>query len=245
MARRHRTWPQVSGNLACTAFGPRREYNLPPWMRWENVLTVVDRKYRFIVLVCALCCGALLQAQAPNDAADVQRLTEILQLSDGSVVADVGAGSGPLSLAIAPRVGQAGRVFSTDIEPQRLREITEGVARAGLQNVTVIEGGLNQTNLPEGSCNGIFMRDVYHHFAQPPAMNASLYRSLKPGGRVAVIDFPPRSGHTAPAGSRDNGADHGILPEDVIRELSAAGFTDVQQVPWSSPGYFAVVGRRP
>jgi ubiquinone/menaquinone biosynthesis C-methylase UbiE len=206
---------------------------------------MANRKYRFIILLFALCCSASLEAQAPNDAADVRRLTEILQLSDGSVVADVGAGSGALSVAIAPHLGQTGRVFSTDIELQRLREIREAVARTGLQNVTVIEGGLNQTNLPEGSCNGIFMRDVYHHFAQPPAMNASLYRSLKPGGRVAVIDFPPRSGQTALAGSRDNGADHGILPEDVIRELSAAGFVDVHQVPWSSPGYFAVVGRRP
>jgi len=207
---------------------------------------VPNRKYRFVVFVFALCCyGASLEAQAPNDAADVRRLTEILQLGDGSVVADVGAGSGALSVEMAERLGQTGRVFSTDIEPQRLREIREAVAHAGLQNVRVIEGGLNQTNLPDGSCNGIFMRDVYHHFGQPAEMNASLYRSLKPGGRVAVIDFPPRSGHTAPAGSRDNGANHGILPEDVIRELSAAGFTDVQQVPWSSPGYFAIVGRRP
>jgi ubiquinone/menaquinone biosynthesis C-methylase UbiE len=202
-------------------------------------------KHGVAALAVALCYyGAILYSQAPNDAADVQRLVEIFQLHEGSVVADIGAGAGPLSVGIAARVGQTGRVFSTDIDRQRLSEIRAAVARAGLQNVTVIEGGLSQTNLPDASCDGIFMRDVYHHFAQPPEMNASLYRALRLGGRIAVIDFRPRSGHTAPPGSRDNGADHGIFPDDVVRELSAAGFADVQQVPWSSPGYFAVVGRR-
>jgi hypothetical protein len=78
-----------------------------------------------------------------------------------------------------------------------------------------------------------------------PLRECELVSITQTGGRLAVIDFLPRSGHTAPAGSRDNGADHGILPVDLIRELSAAGFTDVQQVPWSSPGYFAIEGRRP
>src|SRR4029077_7756187 len=109
---------------------------------------------------------------------------------------------------------------STDLEPTRLAEIREAVNRAALHNITVIEGQPSRTNLTASSCDGIFMRDVYHHFAEPPDMNASLYRSLKPGGRLAVIDFPPRSGRTAPPGSRDSGANHGILPDDLVRELT-------------------------
>src|SRR4051812_38785849 len=76
-----------------------------------------------IVLVCW--CGLTIRAQAPDDKADVQRLVEILQLRAGSVVADIGAGSGTLSVQIASRVGATGRVFSTDIERQRLVEIRE------------------------------------------------------------------------------------------------------------------------
>jgi hypothetical protein len=81
-------------------------------------------------------------------------------------------------------------------------------------------------------------------FGDPPTMNGSLLHSLKPGGRIAVIDFVPRSGHSAAPGKRDQGADHGILPADVIDELKASGFLDVHEVAWLSPGYFAVVGVR-
>ena len=191
-----------------------------------------------------LVCSAALHAQAPNDAADVARLVDLLDLHASSVVADIGAGSGPLSIGIAPHVSR-GTVYSTDIQPTQLQAIRDASARAGLKNVTVVEGGLAQTNLPEKSCDAIFMRDVYHHFGDPPAMNGSLLHSLKPGGRIAVIDFVPRSGHSAAPGKRDQGADHGILPADVIDELKASRFVDVHEVAWSSPGYFAVVGVRP
>jgi ubiquinone/menaquinone biosynthesis C-methylase UbiE len=80
-------------------------------------------------------------------------------------------------------------VYSTDINPERLKEIRQAVEKAGLQNVTVVEGGSARTNLPDECCDAIFMRHVYHHLGDPPGMNASLLRSLKPGGRVAVVDF--------------------------------------------------------
>jgi ubiquinone/menaquinone biosynthesis C-methylase UbiE len=54
----------------------------------------------------------------------------------------------------------------------------------------VVEGGLAQTNLPDECCDAVFMRHVYHHFGDPPAMNASLFRSLKPGGRLAWTSRP-------------------------------------------------------
>jgi ubiquinone/menaquinone biosynthesis C-methylase UbiE len=192
-----------------------------------------------------VCCCATLASQAPNNAADVQRLVEILEVREGSVVADIGAGSGQLSIAMARRVGGAGQVYSTDINPDRLRDIRGAVARARVENVTVVEGAASETNLPDACCDAIFMRDVYHHFAQPPEINASLHRSLKPGGRIAIVDFAPRSGRRVPPGARDQGADHGVLPADVVDELNASGFEGVEQVDWPSRGYFAVAGRRP
>jgi predicted methyltransferase len=76
-------------------------------------------------------------------------------------------------------------------------------------------------------------------------MNASLLRSLKPGGRLAVVDFPPRGGVTGPPAARDQGAAHGIQPEVLVTELQAAGFFNVREETWSSPGYFLVVAERP
>jgi predicted methyltransferase len=76
-------------------------------------------------------------------------------------------------------------------------------------------------------------------------MNASLLRSLKPGGRLAVLEFRPASGVSAVPGKRAEGNSHGVMPATVIEELTAAGFADVHEVPWPSAPTFAVVAERP
>jgi predicted methyltransferase len=76
-------------------------------------------------------------------------------------------------------------------------------------------------------------------------MNASLLRSLKPGGRLAVLEFRPASGVTAAPGQRGEDNSHGMMPATVIEELTAAGFADVHEVPWPSAPTFAVVAQRP
>jgi ubiquinone/menaquinone biosynthesis C-methylase UbiE len=186
----------------------------------------------------------IVSAQGQDDAVDTRRLTELLELREGSTVADIGAGSGPLTIRVAQRVGPSGRVFSTDVNPERLTEIREAVAKAGLSNVTVVQGGSDETGLPDDCCDAIFMRLVYHHFADPPRMNASILRSVRKGGRVVVVDFPPKSGETAPPGKRGSGDAHGVTAAVVIRELTDAGFMDVSEVPWAKPG-FAVLAHRP
>lgn len=197
---------------------------------------------RLLILLAVCWCGVAVWAQASNDGADVKRLIESLDLHDDSVVADIGAGTGVLSVLMAPHVG---KVYATDIEPKRLAEMRQAAERGDLSNMSVVEGAPASTNLPEQSCDAIFMRDVYHHFDDPPAMNASLLRTLKPGGRIAVIDFAPRSKRRVPAGKRAEGRDHGVLAAEVIEELEAAGFADIKQVQWSSADNFAVVAMRP
>src|SRR5262245_41830821 len=177
--------------------------NLPPWCSpmLRRISTI------FVGLAFTLC---LVSAQGQDDAVDTRRLTELLELREGSTVADIGAGSGPLTTRIAQLVGPTGRVFATDVNPKRLEEIREAVAKAGLTNVTVVDGGSDDTRLPNDCCAAIFMRLVYHHFGDPPRMNASLLRSVRRGGRVVVVDFPPKSGETAPPGKRGEGDAHGV-----------------------------------
>jgi len=185
-----------------------------------------------------------LTGQAQNDAADTARLVEVLRLSEGSSVADIGAGLGDLTVRMARHVGPNGTVYSTDINPERLQDIRAAATKAGMENVRIVEGGSTRTNLPGECCDAAFMRHVYHHIGDPPAMNASIRQSLKAGGRVAIVDFQPRGGQTGPPGRRDQGLLHGVTPDVIIEELQAAGFVEVQQLPWSSPGYFLVVGKR-
>jgi predicted methyltransferase len=188
---------------------------------------------------------ALPVAAQQDDAADARRLIEVLGVGAGSFVADVGAGSGVLTVPIARHVGPRGRVYSTDINGDRLEDIREAAQAASLENVVVIEGAPAETNLPAECCDAVFMRNVYHHFGDPAAMNASLYRSVKPGGRLAVVDFPPRTDESAPAGRRNEGDAHGVTPTTVIEELSAAGFARVRQLDWTTAGAFLVVAERP
>jgi ubiquinone/menaquinone biosynthesis C-methylase UbiE len=184
-------------------------------------------------------------ADQKRDADDVAKLIEVLHLGPGSTAADVGAGSGALEPAISQAIGAEGRLYATDISADRLTEIRKVIASASLSNVTVLQGAAAETNLPAACCDAIFTRLVYHHFGDPPAMNASLLRSLKPGGRLAVLEFRPTSGVTAAPGKRAEGDSHGVMPATVIEELTAAGFADVHEVPWPSPPTFAVVAQRP
>ena len=204
----------------------------------------LSRTYVTTALALFVSCVGVLPAQKQDDAADTARLIEVLQLREGSTVADVGAGSGELTVRMAQHVGPNGKVFSTDVNPARLKEIGEAARKVGVQNVTIVEGGSARTNLPDQCCDAIFMRHVYHHFGDVAAMNSSLRASLKPGGRLAVVDFAPDSGVSAPPGRRDTNKTHGVMPGTVIEELKATGFEDVKQLPWSSPGYFLVVGVR-
>src|SRR5205807_1082756 len=101
--------------------------------------------------------------------------------------------------------------------------LRDEVAKRKLGNVIVVESKEAETNLPAGCCDAIFLRRVYHHLTKPAEFDASLARSLKAGGRLAIIDFAPRAGLEPVEGVPSNRAGHGIPEKMVIEELSAAG----------------------
>jgi ubiquinone/menaquinone biosynthesis C-methylase UbiE len=149
-------------------------------------------------------------------------------------VADVGAGFGAWTMAFSRWLGPAGRVYASDIGAAQLTALRDSVQRERLNNVTVVEAGVGTTNLPPLCCDAILIRDAYHHFTSPDDIVKSLAASLKPGGRLAVIDFPPRPNSEVPAGVRANRRGHGVPPEIVQQEVGAA-LTHVRTVPDWSP----------
>jgi ubiquinone/menaquinone biosynthesis C-methylase UbiE len=166
---------------------------------------------------------------------DVPQLMDVLKLKPGMTVADVGSGGGAFTVVIGKWIGN-GRVYATDITERALRLTRDYAGKEGLTNVTVIQGAAGSTNLPPECCDALFMRDVYHHVTDVEAFNKSLFASLKPGGRLAILDFRPDPGSKLFPGVPANREGHGIKPNLVEDELKAAGFTHIETIERWPPG---------
>lgn len=171
------------------------------------------------------------------------RLRQVLALKPGMSVADVGAGKGEVTVALASEVGPGGRVFSTEIDPEGLEQIRAAVAAAGLENVAVVEAGARDSGLPADCCDAVLLRRVYHHLTDPAATNTSLLRALRPGGVLAIIDFPPTLSWlwpSPPPGVPQNRRGHGVEASLVAEEVVASGFEPVRIInDWPGRGPLA------
>jgi ubiquinone/menaquinone biosynthesis C-methylase UbiE len=149
-------------------------------------------KWILLALSCAATAtlGFALRTRA-SATDEIPKLAALMEWKPGTVVADIGAGDGSYAFAAAEHVSATGKVFATEIDAEKLKALRSEVKRRDLQNVTVVESGEAETNLPASCCDAIFLRRVYHHLTKPVEFDASLIHSLKPGGKLAIIDFPP------------------------------------------------------
>jgi predicted methyltransferase len=175
--------------------------------------------------------AVVIRQEREQAAREVPLLADVLALKPGMTVADVGAGGGAMSVVLAKWLGPNGRVYATDVREAQLIEIRGAVAEAGLSNVVVLEGAEASTNLPGACCDAIFLRDVYHHLTRPQEFDASLAASLKPGGRLAIMDFPPDPGSKVPDGVPADRGGHGIAFSTIESEITKAGLTHVKTLP--------------
>jgi predicted methyltransferase len=117
------------------------------------------------------------------------QIVDAVGLRPGMTVADIGAGTGLFARLFARRVGPEGRVYATDVSRWAVLK-TAVLARAEkLGNVTAIVNGESDTGLAPGSLDVAFLCDAYHHFTRPWSMLQSIYRTLKPGGRLVIVDY--------------------------------------------------------
>ncbi len=192
------------------------------------------------ILLFILATTSLSCAQAPGDQSDVDWLISVLELEEGSVVADIGAGDGDQTLAIAEHIGSDGTIYSTELGEDELEGLKQSVANSDFENITVLKGHPDKTNLPEECCDAIFLRRVYHHVSNPQDFNTSLHQSLKPGGKLAIIDFEPRGSEANPDG-RSSGSQHGVTTETVAEELKEAGFSLISSEKVSGRNFYIVM----
>jgi ubiquinone/menaquinone biosynthesis C-methylase UbiE len=175
---------------------------------------------------------------------EITRLAQLTQWKPGTVVADIGAGDGTYSFAAAEKVGPSGRVYATEIDPDKLKNLKADVAKRKLQNVIVVEGAADDTRLPSSCCDTIFLRHVYHHITRPLEFDRNLVRSLKPGAYLAIIDFPPDPNLPPVEGVPKNRGGHGIPQKVMVEELTSAGLQVEKTInDWSGSDYCVIFKR--
>lgn len=112
-----------------------------------------------------------------------------LRLRPGDVVADIGAGSGYMTVRLAKEVGAKGRVFAVDIQPEMIGRLTERMRAEGFTNITTILGTADDPQLPPSSLDLELMVDVYHELSAPQRMLQHLRAALKPAGRLVLLEY--------------------------------------------------------
>ena len=164
-------------------------------------------------------------------------LLKALHLKEGDVVADVGCGNGFYTYKIAPLVGDKGRVYATDIQPEMLEMLkAEGKKFEKVANVTPVLGTVVDPKLPAASIDLAFLVDVYHEFDHPVEMLAALKKCLKPAGRIVLVEFRLEDPKVPIK------VLHRMSKEQMKKELAANGFEAVEEydaLPWQHVVFFS------
>jgi ubiquinone/menaquinone biosynthesis C-methylase UbiE len=123
------------------------------------------------------------EEEAPDTALDT------LKIARGSTVADIGAGSGYITMRLANRVGPTGTVYANDVQPEMLQILRRRVDRARATNVVLVQGAIDDPKLPASAMDLELMIDVYHELSHPQEMLRGLRTALKTDGRLVLLEY--------------------------------------------------------
>jgi ubiquinone/menaquinone biosynthesis C-methylase UbiE len=144
---------------------------------------------------------------------------KVLRIQTGASVADVGAGSGYITVRLSKLVGPTGAVYANDVQPQMLELLRRRLTREKITNVTLVQGTVDDPKLPPASVDLQIMVDVYHEFSQPQAMLRRLREALKPGGRLVLLEYRKEDP------SIPIRPEHKMSVAEAKMEVEAEGFT--------------------
>ncbi|UCG87738.1 MAG: class I SAM-dependent methyltransferase [Gemmatimonadota bacterium] len=190
------------------------------------------RRQLLLLAVSTLLLASSVHAQIERTGRDGwQKVDEIfaaMGVSEGSRVADVGAGGGFLTVRLSEAVGEQGTVYAEDVNEQSMRQLTQQVEDLALRNVEPILGTTDDPRLPVGELDAVVIVNAYHEMGEYEAMLSGIWRSLRPGGRLVIVDNPPRDS-TASRGSQMRA--HDIHIGVVEQDLRTAGFEILERRP--------------
>jgi SAM-dependent methyltransferase len=142
----------------------------------------------------------------------IDRVMDLLGITAGKNVADIGAGSGWFAVRASRRVGPTGTVIAEDINPLAIEYIGKRVVKENLSNVRTVLGSADDPRLPAGSVDAVLMLKVYHEIAHPVPTMKVLQRALRAGAKVGIID------------KNGDGSNHGLNHDVVVKEMAEAGY---------------------
>jgi predicted methyltransferase len=175
-----------------------------------------------------------------------EEVMDAVGIKAGSTVADVGAGEGYFTFRLAARVGPTGKVYAEDILDDRLEQIRRGAAKRKLAQIETILGTTSDPRLPAERLDAILVVNAYHEMREYDAMLRGMFRALKPGALLGIIDAPAQAGQP-----RESYYDRHRIPEELLREdLARNGFTFLRQQatftpPDSDRTYFFLIFEKP
>ncbi len=180
-------------------------------------------------------------------AESLRAICERLGVESGCVIADIGAGNGRDTWTFAGVVGESGRVWSEEIEESKCKGIEAEAGQRNLSQIKVVLGTDSDPKLPENGVDMAFMHHVYHHFSKPTEMLRSIWKGLKPGGYLVIVD--QRLGTLQDwVPFADRAAKHSWTAETtVVRQARETGFlfSDMLESAWYTKDSFVLVLQRP
>ena len=168
---------------------------------------------------------------------EFQDIRSILAAAPVATLADIGTGDGDYLPLYARFVGANGTVLATEIDSDLVASLRSRAAAEHLNNVSVYQATPTSTGLPDACCDVIVLRHVYHHLSHPEETLRDIHRALRAGGRLLIIDFRPTPllAPWTPDELPDDHSGHGVTPDLITREASAAGFV-LQTIDDDWPG---------
>ena len=161
----------------------------------------------------------------------IDRVMDILKISEGKSVADLGAGSGWFTTRAAKRVGERGKVFAVEINQEYINYINDRAKKENFTNIQTVLGTEDDPKVPNESVDAVLILKTYHEIGQPIKVLQNLRRSMKKGARLGIID------------KNGKGDDHGIDKKQVVEEAKRAGFVLKDEYDFTKPDgmdYFLV-----
>jgi predicted methyltransferase len=165
------------------------------------------------------------------------QIMDVLNVADGSVVADLGAGGGWFTVRLARRVGPHGLVYAEDVQSQMIEAIDRRVNREGLKNVKSVLGKLLDPLLPPSSLDAALMVETYPELEDPVAFLRNVARALKPQGRLGIVDYKKDGGGPGPP------AEERVDPETVVRDAESVGLRLIRRETFLPFQFLLIFGR--